>query len=114
MLRRTPLLRTTRLKKAGKKVKRWAKVRRSLKAEFLRAGITRCEGGWEGCMRDDGLTFAHSLKRRHITSDALMREVACLCLICHNRIEVMGEEKMSRIVRGIIEGRAVRLAGEIT
>ena len=117
MLRRTPLkskkgierararLRRSLLRRAGKKGKRWTKVRAELKREFLAMGVTACEGRWEGCMGDDGLTFAHSLKRRHITTDAQMREVVCLCVICHDRIEVMGEERMSGIVRGIIAAR---------
>lgn len=83
----------------------WINERRTLKAEFFARGQTTCEGRFEGCMVNDGLTFAHSLKRRHITTKTLMRQVALLCVVCHQRIEVMGEAAMCRIVRQLIEKR---------
>jgi hypothetical protein len=84
--------------------KDWRREWPSLKREFERAGITRCER----CGSDYLLTPAHSLKRRHITSRTQMREVAILCTVCHDHYELQGEEKMSKAVRAIIAGRPER------
>ena len=90
------------LKRAGRKARRWAKVRRELKAEFEARGITRCEV----CGADDRLGFAHSRKRRNITTDEEMREVALLCNTHHDELELQGEEKMRPQIQAIIRRRA--------
>jgi hypothetical protein len=98
-----------RLKAVGKRGRVWINVRRSLKKEFEAAGITTCEAGFDGCQVDNELGFAHSHKRRNITDDTLMREVALLCNRCHFKLEIMGEAKMCIEIRKIIERRAYRL-----
>lgn len=101
-----PLGRETRMRRAGRRTRDWEKHRRALKREFDAAGNTTCELGLPGCMRDDGLGFAHALKRRHITNDADMRRVALLCNFCHSVIELQGEAKMCRVIDSIIARRA--------
>ncbi len=91
----------------GKKTKAWEKTRSSLKERFKRAGITVCELVLPGCWRDNGLGFAHSLKRRNIKDDQL-EEVVLACNSCHDVIEVKPESEMAEIVRAII-GRRGRL-----
>jgi hypothetical protein len=86
----------------------WINARPKLKAKFQRAGITSCEARWAGCWRTRSLTFAHSLKRRHITDSAQMNEVALLCIPCHDKTELKGEALMSIEIRGLIATRADR------
>lgn len=98
-----------RIRAAGKKGRAWAKARRELKVEFERVyGITACEERGPGCMVDDGLGFAHRLKRRFIqTKDELMH-VALLCNACHDRWETAGHERMREAIDRIIAGRDER------
>lgn len=91
----------------GKRTREREKVRRQLKCKFVGMGVTTCELRLPGCMVDDGLGFAHALKRRHITTDEDMRRVALLCNSCHDVLELQGEAKMSRIIDSIISRRAV-------
>jgi hypothetical protein len=100
LLRRSPFN-----PKKGKKVRWWERTRAGLKKEFERAGLTSCEARFDGCRVDDELGFAHSHKKRHITDDTLMREVALLCNRCHDAVELQGEAKMSVIIRDIIAKR---------
>ena len=100
-----PLHRETPIRRAGRRTREWEKVRRQLKCKFVGMGVTTCELQLPGCMFDNGLGFAHALKRRHITTDEDMRRVALLCNNCHNAIELQGEAKMSRVIDSIIAGR---------
>lgn len=62
------------------------KANKILKDKFLHANITTCEA----CGSDFGLTFAHRLKRRHMsTLEELtdIQNVLLLCLKCHMSIE---------------------------
>lgn len=93
------------LRRLGPKGREWARVRRSLKCEFVGLGVTTCELRLPGCMVDNGLGFAHALKRRHITTPEDMRRVALLCNFCHQIVELQGEAKMSRIIDSIIRHR---------
>lgn len=94
------------LRKVGNnsRSREWPREWRTLKREFERDGITRCER----CGSGERLTPAHTLKRRHITSRPQMREVAILCVECHEFYELQGEAKMSKAIRAIIAGRDER------
>lgn len=81
--------------------RRWPKLKRA----FERDGITRCER----CGSDYFLTPAHSLKRRHITNETQMDEVALLCQPCHETLELSGEAKMYPAICDIIANRPNRL-----
>lgn len=125
LLRKSPLLRKTQLKgnpektaawiqrtrkplpKKGKKMKKWEKTRDSLKDAFKRAGITTCELRFRYCWVDNALGFAHSKKRRNITTNEELQEVILACNTCHNRIERKPEAEMGAIVRGVINARNI-------
>jgi hypothetical protein len=94
---------TRRLRPVGRNShsRDWRREWPSLKAELERAGITRCER----CGSDQMLTPAHSLKRRHITDRVQMREIALLCVPCHDHYELQGEAKMYPAIRAIIARR---------
>ncbi len=94
-----------RLKRAGEKANAWTKTREELKVRFETAGITQCELGYDGCWKNNTLTFAHSKKRRYIESDEELREVCLCCQSCHARIEFNPD--MYEIVRRVIAGRKV-------
>jgi hypothetical protein len=84
--------------------KKWASLRTTLKKEFESMGITRCEI----CGDNFALSFAHSRKRRFITTMALLREVALLCHICHETVEHSGHEQMFTTITSLISSRAAR------
>lgn len=95
------------LRKAGKKTKEWQAVwRHEVKPMLERAGITRCEFGYEGCWGGNGLTPAHSLKRRNITTPDQLKEVALACIVCHQLLDLMPEVLMTEKVKEAIANRA--------
>lgn len=94
--------RRTPLRQLGKKGSEWANTRASLKKEFEAGGITTCEAKLPGCWRDNGLGFAHTKKRRHVTD---LRRVALLCNHCHDEFECKPEPEMERLIEAIIAAR---------
>ncbi len=95
-----------RLNPGGKKADQWEKTRADLIVRFEQAGITRCEMQGPGCFRNNFLSFAHSKKRRYITSQDELEEVALLCQKCHHRAEY--DPDMYNIISGIIARRKVQ------
>lgn len=89
----------------------WVSVRRTLKGSFAAASITTCELKYEGCWRNNNLSFAHALKRRHLVEGAekgkpeSVYTVILACVPCHQKIEVMGESTMKSIVMHVILNR---------
>lgn len=79
-------------------------MRRRLKPEFERSGITTCELGYEGCFRDNYLGFAHTKKRRNLGPGELSI-VILACNHCHDKIEILPEPEMTKIVLTIIAER---------
>lgn len=92
--------------KAGPRTKEWDRVRAILKVEFEAMGITSCELNYSGCKRDDWLSFAHGLKRRHLQGDQLKTLTILSCTPCHDVIERLPEAEMCAIVESVIENRA--------
>jgi hypothetical protein len=91
--------------KRGRKSKAWDKTRAELKKRFEKQGITFCES----CGSSFGLTFAHRLKRRFITTPEELYLVALLCLPCHQAVEVLPHEEMYRVITELIENRNVQI-----
>jgi hypothetical protein len=85
--------------RAGKKSKANKKNNAELKRIFEGLQITFCER----CGNKFGLTFAHSLKRRFIQTDEQMKEVAVLCVPCHQFVE--RQPDMTAIIQSIISRR---------
>jgi hypothetical protein len=90
------------LPKMGKRGKAWAKARAEKNDEFKAAGITACEVRLPGCWHTNGLTHAHTLKRRNVTD---LKRTVLACLNCHRIVEDMGEKKMEAILETIIAAR---------
>lgn len=109
LTRKTPLKRSGKLG-PGKKTKEWDRVRAGLKVKFQRAGITECEAKFPGCWCDNALGFAHTLKRRNITTPSLLEEVAILCNACHDVCEKWPEIRMTEFIRGLISQRRIPVA----
>lgn len=84
-------LKSSPLKKKGKKTRAWEKARKELKWLFLNKNITTCEVGWEGCTHNDFLSFHHRHKRSfYDTHPDLLGEfsqVLLLCTSCHHLLE---------------------------
>lgn len=91
------------LKRRGKRTKEWDRVRAKLKMEFLIRGDTTCELRLPGCWRDNGLTFAHRVKRRFATTESELRVVCLGCLNCHRIIEELGHAAMRSEVENAIK-----------
>ena len=92
------------MKRAGKKTIAWAKERAKLKLKFAEWGVTTCEVRFQGCWRDNGLSFAHAKKRRNLRQGELS-EVVLACAPCHTELELLPEAEMTKIVRRIIKNR---------
>lgn len=100
------------LRQIGKKGRENQKVNREKKQEHLKSGIVTCELRISPhCTPFDNLTWAHSLKRRHMGkwgSDeraANMRESICACVFCHDLAEIRGEVIMRPIILQAIDNR---------
>jgi hypothetical protein len=91
--------------KPGKKAKANAKNNRELKKIFENLGISWCEE----CGSTFHLTYAHSMKRRFIQTDQQMKEVALLCLNCHDRIEHLPHSEMYQKITEIIALRGINV-----
>jgi len=85
----------------GKRTDKWNRIKAKLKTKFEAMGVTRCEL----CFGTFGLAFAHSKKRRLITTDEDWEEVALLCQPCHEKIEFSGHDNMAEAIRAIITER---------
>jgi len=105
--RKTVLTAKKPMKRRGKKTAAWENCRAKLKPRFERAGITVCEFQFSGCWRDNGLGFAHSRKRRNVTTPELLEECALTCNVCHDIAEAWPEEKMMAFVRRVIADRSI-------
>lgn len=90
--------------KPGKKTKASNKANVDMKKECQRLGIFICELQFEGCWRDPG-GFAHSLKRRNITTPEQLREAVLACNHCHDIIERWTEKEMGDLVRERLKAR---------
>lgn len=95
-----------RLKRRGEKTDQWEITRKALIPRFEAAGITSCELGYYGCFRNNFLSFAHSKKRRFITSQRELEEVCLCCTNCHGRIEF--SKDMYEIICKVIARRKVQ------
>lgn len=100
--------RQKRIRRAGKKTLHWEKTRKELKIRFERVGITTCEMRTIGCWIDNGLGFAHRLKRRNITTQDELERVALLCNSCHDKLEEGPEQRMADCIDVLIERRPVQ------
>lgn len=96
------------LPKSGKRVLAWDEIRtKELKPAFKRAGITRCELNYSGCMVDNYLGFAHSRRRRNIETPEQMREVLICCQNCHSLLDERPHAETESIVKATIAARKV-------
>lgn len=87
--------------KKGRKTRQWEKARAELKKDFDRMGIRHCEG----CGSTFNLSFAHRLKRRFIVTEDELRQVALLCVPCHQTIEQLTHSEMFAFINQLIEKR---------
>jgi len=91
--------------KQGKKTIAWSKIRAELKKEFEEKGITYCEVGYDGCTRNNFLSFSHGDKRRYLTDDELRNLVVVACIPCHQWLEALPRTELRAITNRIIRRR---------
>jgi hypothetical protein len=104
-----PLVRSTPLRRTGKKGRANARANRLLKRECERLQIDRCEFGFKDCRVDNGLTHAHVAKRRKLQPGELETKAALACLVCHRVLdEEMTHAEMRTAVEGALRQRAER------
>src|SRR5690242_16895378 len=114
-----PQPKTRKRLKAGPRTNEWSRVLVRLKRKFAAWGITRCEFGFRGCLRTDGLGFAHAVKRRFLSSTARpgsaehVETVALCCNLCHDQLDVgMSHQAMRASVLSVIYLRIRRLSND--
>ena len=90
-------------------VSQWNTTRAKLKKQFAAIGVTRCEM----CGRGERLSFAHRLKKRFITTQQELEQVALLCMDgpygqgCHTKLEHGPKQEMFDKISEIIRERGV-------
>ena len=85
-------------------------AKKYLKNKFLEMGVTSCELHWpHHCWHTEGLSWAHSKKRRFIQGDEIY-EVALLCPIAHDLAENLPHKEMYKLICEIIQRREERLS----
>ncbi len=95
------LTRRTPMKRRGKRVDQWDRIRAKLKIQFERAFITRCEM----CGSSYALGFCHRFPRRMCDENEL-HIVALVCNDpCHKIIDGSGHANMKNMVEGLIAKR---------
>ncbi len=81
--------------------------------QFERWGIYSCEIRKDGCLPTMYLGFAHTKKRREITTPEDLRRVVLACQPCHHIVEYKCMEvtgkTMTEYLDEIIESRELRL-----
>jgi hypothetical protein len=60
-----------------------------------------------GCWWDNGLSFAHTKKRRNLIGNEL-EIVALACAPCHAKLEIMPEKRMTDVILTVIGNRVVQ------
>lgn len=97
-----------KLLKAGKKTRDWNDGRETLKKQFSAWGITECEIKLAGCTKDNFLGFAHTERRRHLTSEDVKNpnKVVLGCNPCHDFVDFeMGRKEGTELLESIIKKR---------
>ena len=100
-MKRSPIRKSAKRIKAGKKVTEWQSIRKELDKEL--SHITSCELKLPGCTRKI-VNYAHAVKRRKLRKDATIgspehiKTCVLSCMFCHNRIEYLSAADMQRIV----------------
>lgn len=108
-VRRAALKRSKKIRKVGKKGRASLEANKVLKAECERLQIYSCEVGFEGCRRDDLLTFAHCAKRRELLPGELETKAVLCCQVCHRVLdEEMGHAEMRAFVERKLAERPAR------
>lgn len=113
MIQRSPMRRSVNpMKQIGKRGRAWNAARAKVKAGCVLAGITRCEFGYEHCVSDDQLWFAHACKRRELSRKAErgtpehIETAAVACWPCHRKLdEEMTHSQMRKAVMTAIAKR---------
>lgn len=94
------------MKRAGKRTLAWEYERAKLKKEFEAIGVTSCELRYPGtCWGGYALGFAHSKKRRFITTLSDLRKVVLACNPCHDVLESLPHDLMKVEVETVISTR---------
>lgn len=92
------------------KMQEWYIVKRTeIIPQFIVWGIHTCEIRSYQCINSSLLGFAHTKKRRHITTHKELLRVVLACQPCHNIVEYRCKEvygmSMTEFLDGIIDNR---------
>lgn len=96
------------MNKVGLKTRAWTNARNRLKKRFAANGITECELGYDGCWRDNALSFAHGRRRRFLLEGELEHLTVLCCTPCHERLDRLPPAATLAIVRSVIAERGIR------
>jgi hypothetical protein len=89
----------------GSKTKEWERERRKLKKEYEKRGIVLCELRFDGCYRNNMLSFAHRYKRGDPRCEHTFKGTVLACIPCHQVIEYNKEltEEVFKKLRDSVE-----------
>ena len=74
-------------KKTSKQDEWYTVMHNEIIPQFEKWGITVCELNFDGCVKNMYLGFAHTKKRRNITTPEDLRRVVLACQPCHHVVE---------------------------
>lgn len=97
---------------AGKRTKAWIDGRAELKKKFAAWGITSCEIKLEGCLKDNFLGFAHTIRRVAIGTENIAdpSKVVLACQQCHTTVDLeMRHKESTELLESIVKAREVNL-----
>lgn len=87
----------------------WGYFRPLLKILFKGVGINSCELKLDNCTGQMYPTFAHSLRRRFISTVDEMQTVILACINCHTKLDSLELDETESIVTNIIKRRPVKV-----
>lgn len=87
----------------------WGYFRPLLKILFRGVGIESCELRWDNCTGWMYPTFAHSLRRRFISTTDEMQAVILACINCHTELDRLELDETEFIVNEIIKRRPIKI-----
>lgn len=103
----------TKQKKTSKQEVWYNVMHNEIVPQFELWGITWCELNLDGCVKTSYLGFAHTKKRRNITTPEDLRRVVLACQSCHHIVEYQCVAKtgktMTEYLDEVIERRRERL-----
>lgn len=103
----------TKQKKVGKTEEWYNVMHNEIIPQFEKWGIYSCEINTKQCVKSMYLGFAHTKKRRNITTPEDLRRVVLACQPCHNIVEYMCIQYTGKTMTNFLEEIIQRREAEL-